>query len=73
MPFPKTIDEAREAGYVFVEHKKCSGRTCCATIEFWRTPRGKYMPFDVDEKGNLSPHWAKCPDSDFFRNGRMGR
>lgn len=67
MPFPKTIDEARQAGYVFQDHRRCSGPTCSAVIEFWKTPKGKFMPFDVDDKGNVTPHWATCPDQERFR------
>jgi len=66
MAFPKTIDELRESGYEFVEHKPCKGKTCKAVIEFWKTPKGKFMPFDVED-GQVTPHWANCPDQEAFR------
>lgn len=71
MPFPKTLEELTAAGYTFQQHKPCSGKTCTAMLEFWKTPRGKFMPFDVDDKGNVVAHWAACPDRDSFRN-RVG-
>lgn len=67
MAFPKTLEELKQQGYTFQEHKSCKGETCGALIEFWKTPRGKFMPFDVDDKGNVSPHWPNCPDAGSFR------
>lgn len=71
MAFPKTLEELKAAGYTFVEHRSCKGQTCTAQLEFWKTPKGKYMPFDVDPTGNVKAHWADCPDSEAFRN-RIG-
>lgn len=71
LPFPTTIEQLKAGGYVFQEHKPCSGKTCTAQIEFWKTPKGKFMPFDVDVAGNVVAHWANCPDSASFRN-RIG-
>lgn len=67
MPFPKTLEELVKQGYEFIEHKPCRGEHCQAVLEWWKTPRGKRMPFDVDGKGNVSPHWATCPDAESFR------
>lgn len=67
MAFPKTLEELKAQGYKFLEHISCRGEHCEAQIEFWETPRGKKMPFDVDAKGNISPHWATCPDAETFR------
>lgn len=71
MPFPASIEELKAQGYIFQEHKPCSGKTCTAQIEFWKTPRGKFMPFDVTPDGKVTAHWATCPDSESFRN-RVG-
>lgn len=39
LPFPTTIEQLKAGGYVFQEHKPCSGKTCNAQIEFWKTPK----------------------------------
>jgi hypothetical protein len=67
MPFPSTLEELKQQGYTFDQHRACKGKSCTATLEIWRTPKGKYMPFDVDGSGNVQPHWANCPDHEDFR------
>lgn len=67
MPFPKTLDELRAAGYTFINHRKCIGPSCGAQIEMWRTPAGKNIPLDVDAKGNVVAHFPSCPDLNQFR------
>jgi hypothetical protein len=67
MPFPKTLDELKAAGYRFEQHATCKGEDCKATVEWWRTPRGGKMPVDVDEKGNVKSHFATCPNVNDFR------
>jgi len=65
MPFPETTDQLVRAGYKFDNHASCRG--CGAAIEWWYTPRGKKMPFDVDEDGNAEAHFANCPNAKDFR------
>ena len=48
MPFPQTFKELRDAGYRFDEHGTCRGEDCGAEIEWWITPKGKKMPFNLD-------------------------
>lgn len=67
MPFPKTLDLLRAAGYKFDGHRDCKGPTCNASLEIWTTPRGKKMPLEVDVHGNVEPHFAHCPDVALFR------
>ncbi len=66
-PFPKTVDELIKAGYVYIEHRPCTGRHCEAIIELYRTPGGKTMPLDVDDAGNVVSHWSTCKDAAQFR------
>lgn len=63
--FPETIDEMRTAGYIFKNDSTCRG--CGARIEWWTTPRGKFIPMDVDADGNCEAHWATCPKAKEFR------
>jgi hypothetical protein len=67
MPFPRTLDELKANGYVFSNHGVCRG--CKAEIEWWGTPKGKMMPFDLMSapEYKVSSHWASCPDRDSFR------
>jgi hypothetical protein len=69
MPFPKTRDELVHAGYVFSEHSICRGATCKQEIEWWLTPRGRRMPFDLMQDGAARPvaHFTTCRDAEFFR------
>ena len=73
MPFPKTRDEMVAAGYKFYNHARCNGRDgvpgCGAEIEWWETPRGKKMPFDLMPEG-ISPavtHFTTCEQADLLR------
>jgi hypothetical protein len=68
MPFPKTLDELRFAGYKFDQHSHCHG--CDAVIEWWITPAGKKMPMDVTDSGAVTSHFATCPKVDLFRKVR---
>lgn len=62
MPFPKTPDGLREAGYSFNRNARCSA--CNREIQWWWTPAKKLMPLD---HGTLETHWATCPDAAKFR------
>jgi hypothetical protein len=62
MAFPKTLDELREAGYKFEDDSEC--RSCGAAVEWWKTPRGKMMPFD---HGTAISHFSTCPNADQHR------
>jgi hypothetical protein len=72
-----TAELMSEAGYVFIERRKCTYEPCTAEIEIWRTPNGRLMPFDrravrtekPDAAGNklatlLDPHFASCAGLD---------
>jgi hypothetical protein len=62
MPFPKTKSELEAAGYRFSNSGQCSARICLAPIEWYRTPKGKKMPFDLAKSdGIMEPHFATCP------------
>ena len=65
MAFPETLDELKAAGYVLDGYGNCWG--CGAIIQWFKTPRGKRMPMDVDADGNAEPHWATCPNAKDFR------
>lgn len=72
MPFPQTFKELRDAGYRFDEHGTCRGEDCGAEIEWWITPKGKKMPFNLMSDGD-SPavsHHSTCPNADDFRRNR---
>ncbi len=62
--------EMERAGYKFLSKSKCKG--CDAAIEWWKTSRGKNLPFNPrpeTEHHPMKPHWATCPKSDDFRQG----
>jgi hypothetical protein len=63
MEFPKTDTGLVELGYEFKNKAKCKG--CQADIEWWNTPKGKFIPLDA---GTLEPHWGTCPEAKSFRS-----
>lgn len=65
MAFPKILEELVQQGYKFENDSHCTG--CNASIEWWTTPRGKKMPLDVDEAGNVVSHFVTCPKAKDFR------
>lgn len=70
MPFPTTRDQLVASSYIFSNHALC--KSCRAEIEWWETPRGKKMPFNLMLAGE-SPavtHFTDCPDADLFRKPR---
>jgi hypothetical protein len=68
MNLPKTRDALIAAGYKFSNHAICRGPNCKAEIEWFETPRGKKMPFDLMPNGDspAKPHWGTCPDRKDF-------
>ena len=65
MPFPSTEQELVEAGYSFSTIKNC--KACGASIEWWQTPSGSWMPLD---KKTYKPHWGTCPKAKQFRRAK---
>jgi hypothetical protein len=65
MRFPETITELAGAGYRFENDGVCKG--CHAKIEWWKSPRGKMLPMDVNGDGSCKPHWTTCPKAADFR------
>jgi len=68
MPFPATFAALKAAGYKFENHGKCRG--CGREIEWWGTPKGKRMPFNLMVDGEFSKavsHFGTCPDAESFR------
>jgi hypothetical protein len=70
MPFPATREALKSAGYRFDNHARCRG--CHAEIEWWFTPKGGKMPFDLmqEDSSAATSHFATCPDAEEFRRGR---
>ena len=62
MPFPTNEKEFIEQGYQFSGTDHCRG--CKALIEWWKTPKGKWMPLDP---GTLEVHWHTCPKAKDFK------
>ena len=67
MPFPQTRDALMAAGYRFDNHSVCKG--CKAEVEWWITPKGSKMPFDLMQNGDSKAvtHFVTCPHSEDFR------
>lgn len=70
MPFPKTYDELKGAGYVFLNDSTCKG--CGEDIVWYETPTGKKIPMNPMDKGTSEavPHWSTCVEADSFRKPR---
>jgi hypothetical protein len=64
----ETRREMLRAGYVLKSKATCKG--CNAAIEWWRTTRGKMMPFDPIASDDVKavPHWSTCPQRDRFKS-----
>jgi hypothetical protein len=73
MPFPQTREALQQASYRFDNHANCRG--CKADVEWWFTPRGKKMPFDLmpNDDSAAVAHWSTCPNADDFRSGSTSR
>jgi hypothetical protein len=73
MAFPKTFAELKAAGYRFDNHAHCRG--CKEPIEWWLTPNGKKLPFQLmaNDDSPAVPHWAYCPNAEDFRSGGTSR
>ena len=67
MPFPKTLDELKTAGYVFSNHATCRG--CGVDIEWWTSPKGSKIPMQPMDRGvsEATAHFGVCPEADSFR------
>lgn len=67
MAFPATFLALKEAGYRFDNHAQCRG--CKRDIEWWLTPTGKKMPFDLmpELDSPAITHFTTCPKADDFR------
>ena len=56
MSFPKTLGDLRSAGYKMSEGNDGTNyavcRDCGEDIEFWITPNGKKIPFNVMRQAN---------------------
>jgi hypothetical protein len=66
MPFPKTFDQMKAAGYVFDNYAEC--RRCGDAIEWWITPNGKKMPMNPMPSGSTPAisHFTTCSDATEF-------
>ena len=64
----ETRREMLRAKYVFKSLASCKG--CGAKIEWWRTTKGRMMPFDpiADDNVKVVPHWGTCPKRDQFKS-----
>ena len=56
--------ELNRAGYKFDRMGICRGKDCSKKIEWWLTPKDKWMPLDP---GTMEPHWTTCPNQKDFR------
>lgn len=67
MPFPTTRDEMVKQKYEFSNHGVC--RSCREEIEWWTTPKGGKMPFNLMQTGESEPvtHFRTCPNADEHR------
>jgi hypothetical protein len=67
MPFPRTLDELKAAGYRFDNEATCRG--CGDDLEWWISPTGKKIPINPMSAGTslATAHWATCSESDSFR------
>ena len=67
MPFPRTLNELKAAGYVWDNDADCRG--CGDPIMWFRTPSGKKIPMNPMSAGSDSAtaHWSTCTEQDQFR------
>ena len=67
MAFPRTKAELEAAGYRYNNTGQCSA--CLRAIEWWWTPKGRKLPFDVEAEA-MVPHFASCPQVSKFRKAK---
>lgn len=72
-PMVVRIGKASTVECLFEREDACRGPNCGARVLWARTPQGRWMIVDPDPGGNddaaveFEPHWASCPDREFFR------
>jgi hypothetical protein len=77
---PEKREELMALGYEFSGEGRCSGKDCHQYIEWWITPHGRKMPFNVIDVKDESkpfpqpilrtvrtPHHTTCPNANDFR------
>ena len=67
---PGSREELEAMGFAFESRTKCRSDRCGATIEFWRGPSGRLVPFRLHPTGKLFQHSDECPDKYQFRGKR---
>jgi len=69
MPFPQTVDEMKAHGYELSSAgDTCRALECRASIDWWRTPKQKWLPTNA---GTAMPHWKTCKKPDQFGKKRQ--
>lgn len=68
--WPRSRTELESKGWSFERRGRCSGKTCLATIEWWRSPAGRWIPLEQTFKTDpnmLVAHHVMCPDVADFK------
>jgi len=67
MNSPGSRAELEAMGFTLQSRTRCRSKLCGATIEFWRGPSGRLVPFRVNPRnGLLVQHSDECPGKHEF-------
>lgn len=65
---PGSRKELEGMGFTLERRTSCSSKRCGATVEWWKGPSGRYVPFRVNPRnGELIQHTNECPGKEEFR------
>ena len=81
-PVPDNFPDLAIAGYTHIGGGQC--KACGTRLEWFRTRKGKLMPFSLIKRvivgetafyeqtsdTRYEPHWSSCPKADMFRKQR---
>ena len=68
MNTPGSREELEAMGFTFERRTSCQAEPCGATLEWWRAPSGRWVPFRLHPgTGKLIQHTNECPGKEQFR------
>jgi hypothetical protein len=68
---PGSREELEAMGFTLERRTTCKAEPCGATLEWWRAPSGRWVPFRLHPRtGKLIQHSDECPGKYQFRGKR---
>lgn len=59
LPYPNSIEELRNRDYRRIKTGSC--KCCMAEVQWWESPAGLYIPWEVRSDQSVTLHLLMCP------------